>query len=95
MELPPPGTDQKPAWLDWTQEAWAGVRERWYEQMDKLLNIETYLARYLYADQRVTDAQLELREAEQKLTSLGRDAAEGDLGGLAKAQTQPICGQPS
>ena len=45
--------------------------------MDKLLNIENYLARYFQADQRVADAQLELQKAKQELVSLGKGKVEG------------------
>ena len=48
-------------WLGMSQEMWLRHRRRWYDQMDKLLNVETYFERVFRGGQALADAHGEVR----------------------------------
>jgi hypothetical protein len=69
--LPTATEIQAPAWLGWSDQEWVSHRDAWFRQMDKVLNIDTYLETYFRASARV-------RAAESSLVEARVNAAEGE-----------------
>ena len=53
VNLPPTTEDTPPEWLPWDEAQWHMYRQAWYEQLDELLNIECYLRRFFFVDDRL------------------------------------------
>ena len=61
MDFPAPTADMPPAWLGMSPEFWVRHRGRWYDQIDKLLNVRSYFEKVFRADQALADAHEEVR----------------------------------
>lgn len=53
VNFPPTTEDTPPEWLPWDEAQWHMYRQAWYEQLDELLNIECYLRRFFFVDDRL------------------------------------------
>ena len=62
--FPSASAEAAPDWLGWKAEQWPDVRQVWFEQVDKVLNVDEYLQTYFKADARVAKAACELQRAE-------------------------------
>ena len=60
--FPCPSSDDVPPWLPWTAAEWVRHRHTWYEQIDKLLNIQSYLRCFFRTDERLAAAQQAVAE---------------------------------
>ena len=58
--FPPRAAHDAPQWMEWSAEAWSQHGATWYESVNVLLDVESYLRKYFHADERVQDAELAL-----------------------------------
>ena len=66
VTFPPPKETAVPSWLPWSQAAWETHRATWYDQLDEILNIETYLRKFFMTGQRILQAEKEVHKFETK-----------------------------
>ena len=66
--------DESPPWLEWTAEAWRKHRQLWWNQVNKVLNVEHYLSTFFIADGRVADAEAARLKADDNLKGQPADA---------------------
>ena len=57
--LPSASAASAPGWLQYTDAKWLEIRAEWFNQMDRLLNVDHYLQDVYEADQRVEQAAAE------------------------------------
>ena len=58
--LPSASAASAPGWLQYTDAEWLEIRAEWFNQMDRLLNVDHYLQDVYEADQRVDQAAAEV-----------------------------------
>ena len=84
VEFPPFQRSTKPAWLQsWSEEDWTTFGEAWWKTLSSLLDIKTYLSKYLQTDRRCQDAEKELETARQSLReATQKQDGEADVSAL-------------
>ena len=60
VSFPPVTNLDAPAWLPWSDEEWLVHRHAWCAQVDKVLDIETYLRQFFQVPERLAAAEREL-----------------------------------
>lgn len=55
--FPKPGAAKAPSWLEWPHDAWATHQQIWWEKMNDLLCIDSYLRTYFQTEKRILAAQ--------------------------------------
>ena len=65
--FPPADAAQCPSWLgdQWDDEQWAKYRELWFEQLDDIFNIESYLRVFFKVQERLLRAEAAVASLEQ------------------------------
>ena len=65
--FPPSDAAQCPSWLEdhWDDEQWAMHREAWFEQLDDIFNIESYLRVFFKVQERLSSAAAAVAAFEQ------------------------------
>ncbi|MDA8582580.1 hypothetical protein N9L68_00075 [bacterium] len=58
--FPPRDAEQAPAWLPWAVARWQQDREAWFDQVDEILNIESYMRLFFKTQERLTVARMAL-----------------------------------
>ena len=56
VAFPPVSTASPPCWLPWDDEAWEKYREKWFDQVNELLNTNNYLTRFFRVDEKLRAA---------------------------------------
>jgi len=84
VHLPSASAIRAPAWLQYADAEWLDVREEWFCQMDRLLNVERYLQDVFEADRRVAQAAAEVDEYEE----ISTDGKEGHVRFRSKAAAE-------
>ena len=71
VRFPTATCDAAPAWLPWDDAGWQQHRCAWLQQVDDMLDIESYLRRFFQTSERLAMAQRELLafEPDSKITS--------------------------
>ena len=70
VQFPPADQDECPAWLPWSDEEWEVHRQAWWEKVDGILNIESYMLKFFKAEDRFKEAQ--------KKVALFEDGSKGN-----------------
>ena len=60
VTFPAPVADDPPDWLPWDAEHWRKYRNIWYEQVDSILNVDTYLNQFFRVPERLAAADKEV-----------------------------------
>ena len=68
-----------PDWLGWKPSEWQQHRELWYQRMDALLCVQSYLTTYFEAPKKMQEAQRELRLAQDELEQAASETAEAKV----------------
>jgi len=66
VTFPAPNEEQCPAWLPWSAEEWVAYRETWYEQVDDIFNIESYLRIFFKTQERLASAMVAVASFENE-----------------------------
>ena len=60
VTFPAPVADDPPDWLPWDAEHWRKYRNIWYEQVDSILNVDSYLNQFFRVPERLASADKEV-----------------------------------
>ena len=75
--FPPKNATSAPAWLPWDDNQWMTHRNSWFDQVDSLLCIDTYLEKFFLTKERLEEAEKEVKDFDDGESSFATvDAAK-------------------